>query len=139
MSETMTTGTAPIKQRVASEVRANMARQRISGSELARRIGVSQPYLHRRISGEIPFDIDDLARVAEALNVTIADLLPRDQRVHTTPYVAPSMIPVSRNPLKGIGQPERTGRTGRSMLKEPLSQPAQRASARRDRQLQPCG
>jgi transcriptional regulator with XRE-family HTH domain len=146
MSETTATGTAPIKQRVASEVRANMARQRISGSEMARRIGVSQPYLHRRISGEIPFDIDDLARVAEVLNVRIADLLPRDQREVTVSYVPPSVITASRNPMKGFGppikgpgQPERTGRTGRTTMVDPaISQAAQRVSARAARELQPC-
>lgn len=139
MSETVTTGAAPIRQTVASEVRATMARQRISGSELARRMGVSQPYLHRRISGELPFDIDDLDRVAGFLNVTIADLLPRKHQEVTRPYVSPTSIPVPRNPLKGIDDPQRTGRTGRTMANPSISQAAQRASARASRQLQPCG
>lgn len=50
-----------------------MARARLNQSELARRTDRSQPYWHRRVSGELPFDIDDLAAIATVLGIDVAD------------------------------------------------------------------
>lgn len=64
--------TAPpqtLREQVAEEVRALMARRRISGVQLAKRIGKSQTYVWRRLSGETPFDVDDLEALAGALGV----------------------------------------------------------------------
>lgn len=66
-----------MREHVAEEVRALLGRQKISGSELARRLGFTQRYMSRRLTGETPFDIDDLEKVAKMLNVEVADLLPR--------------------------------------------------------------
>ena len=54
-----------------------LARKRLSASELARRIDVTQPYISRRLTGEIAFDVDDLARIAKALDVPVSQLFPR--------------------------------------------------------------
>lgn len=66
---------------VSEEVRVAMARRRINGVELARRLGVSQAWVSRRLSAETPFDVDDLERIARALDVEPAALIPRSERV----------------------------------------------------------
>lgn len=71
---------APMRQRVAEEVRVALARRRLSASELARRMGVTQRYISRRLTAEIAFDVDDLQHVASALGVAVTDLLPADAR-----------------------------------------------------------
>ncbi len=62
-------------RRVAAEVRAELARQQISQSELAKRLGVAQQTVSRRITGDIPFDIAELSKIAEILGVPFANFL----------------------------------------------------------------
>lgn len=56
---------------VAAEVRVALARQRRTASSLALQLGWGQKYLSRRLTGEVPFDVIDLAEVALALNVPV--------------------------------------------------------------------
>ncbi len=67
-----------LREQVAEEVRAWMARRRISGVKLAERIGKAQPYVSRRLNGDVSFDLDDLVRIAEVLEVSIGQLLPEE-------------------------------------------------------------
>lgn len=64
---------------VAAQVRAELARARISGSALARATGKSQSYWARRLSGRVPLDVDDLEVVAAVVGVRITALLPTEQ------------------------------------------------------------
>lgn len=64
----------PLREQVAEEVRALMARRRISGVQIAKRIGRSQTYIWRRLSGETAFDLDDLQALAVVLDVEVIDL-----------------------------------------------------------------
>lgn len=57
---------------IPAEVRAELARQNISGRDLARRMGVSNDYAARRIAGRIPFSADDLRTIAFLLEVPIS-------------------------------------------------------------------
>lgn len=69
--------TAPsLTQLVATEVRAEMARQRISGVQLAERLGRSQAYLARRLMGDVSFDLSDLEAIAAELDVDVWQFLP---------------------------------------------------------------
>jgi transcriptional regulator with XRE-family HTH domain len=70
----------PLTQRVAAEVRVRLARLNISAAELARRTGLKQPYLSRRMTCEVAFDLDDLQLIANALHVQVVDLLPQPAR-----------------------------------------------------------
>jgi transcriptional regulator with XRE-family HTH domain len=72
-----TTPVGTLRTGVAEEVRVMLARKRVSGLQLAERIGHSQAYISRRLNGETAFDVDDLERIAIALGVTVYDLLPR--------------------------------------------------------------
>lgn len=49
----------------------------MSAAELARLTGIKQSTLARRMTGETAFDLDDLELIADALQVDVADLLPR--------------------------------------------------------------
>ena len=65
-------------RRVAAEVRAELARQKVSQETLCTRIGMSQSTLSRRITGEYPFDTTELADIAQALGVPVARFLPAE-------------------------------------------------------------
>ena len=60
-----------LHEKVAAEVRAHLARQRLSGRQAAMRLGWTQPYMSRRLTGEIPFDVTDLEAIAGLLNVPV--------------------------------------------------------------------
>jgi transcriptional regulator with XRE-family HTH domain len=65
-----------IAERVAAEVRAEMARQRRTQAELAAAVGLSPQSIGRRLSGEHPFDVEELERAAAWLDVSVSSLLP---------------------------------------------------------------
>jgi transcriptional regulator with XRE-family HTH domain len=65
-----------VSDHVAGVVRAELARRRMSGSQAAERLGWTQPYISRRLTGRIPFDIEDLAQLSGLLGVEIIDFLP---------------------------------------------------------------
>ena len=66
-----TTATA----RVAATIRAELARRRIPQTIVAERLGMSQPSLSRRLTGDTPFDVNELAIVAEILGIPLATLI----------------------------------------------------------------
>jgi transcriptional regulator with XRE-family HTH domain len=68
----MDTPHAEMMQRiVAGEVRAWLARRQRSGRSAALELGWTEPYLSRRLTGGVPFDVSDLAKLAELLDVPI--------------------------------------------------------------------
>lgn len=77
MSKQSKAGVGPLARAVAAEVRAEMARQEMTGIELSRVTGLSNNYLARRLRGEFPFTLNDLEPVASALRVSPAELFSR--------------------------------------------------------------
>jgi transcriptional regulator with XRE-family HTH domain len=69
-----------LNQRVAEEIRVLLARRRLTATELARMTGMTQRSISRRITGEKKIDVDDLQRIADALDVDLYDLLPARAR-----------------------------------------------------------
>jgi hypothetical protein len=67
----MTTVVTP-NEYVASEVRAMMAKRRVRVNHLPRILGKSQSYWERRVNGPVPFDADDLAKIAKVLEVKVS-------------------------------------------------------------------
>lgn len=61
---------------VAGEIRAHAARRGLSGRQLAFQLGKSQPWMSRRLTGEVPFDVEELDAVAALLGVTPRELFP---------------------------------------------------------------
>lgn len=92
---------SPTAELMAQEVRAALARRRMSTRELARRTPRGAQYWWRRMSGEVPLDIVDLALIAGALDVSLASLVaPLDAR---TTERAPA---VGEGPAAGVVRPE---------------------------------
>ena len=56
---------------VAGEVRAWMGRRRRSGRSVAIELGWTEVYLSRRLTGQVPFDVADLAALAGLLDVPV--------------------------------------------------------------------
>jgi transcriptional regulator with XRE-family HTH domain len=61
---------------VAAEIRAELARQKISQTTVAIALGVSQAGASRRLSGQTPMDVNDVVRLAELLHVPASRFLP---------------------------------------------------------------
>jgi transcriptional regulator with XRE-family HTH domain len=63
---------AQAREHIAAEVRAELARQRISVSEAARRLGWTQTFLQRRVMGNRTFEASELAMIADLLEVPVS-------------------------------------------------------------------
>lgn len=66
---------ASLPATVAGEVRAEMARQQINQQRVADALGFSRQALSRRITGEVPFDVAELEKIADLLGVPVARLI----------------------------------------------------------------
>src|SRR5690554_1761635 len=95
------TRTVRLSDQVAEEIRVLLVRRRRSASDLARQIGMTQPYLSRRLTGEVALDLDDLQRIARALDVDIHDLLPARGVNYASSPATPRTIPAPapRHPM----------------------------------------
>jgi transcriptional regulator with XRE-family HTH domain len=61
--------------RVAAEIRAEMARRRITQMDVAREIGKPQTTVSRWISGTTKLDLEQLELLAQALHVSVPELV----------------------------------------------------------------
>ena len=64
-------------QRLAAEVRAELARQKRTATEAAATIGVTPATMGRRLSGETPFNVIEIASICRWLGVEPAVLMKR--------------------------------------------------------------
>lgn len=62
-------------QRVALNVRAEIARQRRSGSNVAKSLGRTQAWISRRLAGHVAFSIDELNEIADELSIPLSVLI----------------------------------------------------------------
>lgn len=65
----------PLREMVAAEVRAEIARQRRTARSVAMQLGWTAPYISRRLSGQTPFTLDDLDAISGALGVPMSRFL----------------------------------------------------------------
>lgn len=70
-----------VPQDVAAEVRAWMGRRRRSGRSVAIELGWTEIYLSRRLTGKVPFDVADLAALAELLEVPVSEFFESNQGI----------------------------------------------------------
>lgn len=66
---------------VAEEIRAEMARQKISVNALAECIGMPISTLRRSINGSRPFGVDEVFKVTQALNVSATSIIQRAEKL----------------------------------------------------------
>ncbi len=57
----------PFARALSAEVRATLARQRITAKQLAEDVGMSQNYLGKRLRDEASFTLNDMESICEAL------------------------------------------------------------------------
>ncbi len=65
---------------VSTEIRADMARSRVTQADLAKRLGVSQPAVSRRLNGELPWDLDQLESICALFDAPLGRYLPPRHR-----------------------------------------------------------
>lgn len=70
---------ATTDERVAANVRAELARAGENQSSLAPKVGLSQQALSRRLSARVSFTVAELSRVATQLGVPIGALTPSNE------------------------------------------------------------
>lgn len=84
-------------------IKSWIGRRDINKSELARRLGVSHTWVTNRLAGHQEIGLAELERIAEALDVEIAELLPRtaDRRANDTTIY--SRLAADGTPLAAAG------------------------------------
>lgn len=75
--------TERLSGRVADAIRRELGGRNLTKSELARRLGVSHTWVTNRLAGHQEIGLDELERIATALEVQVADLLPAATRPGT--------------------------------------------------------
>jgi DNA-binding Xre family transcriptional regulator len=70
----MTGQTSPSSS-FSAEVRAQLGRQRKSPSDLAAQIGISRATLHRRLTDDSPWPLDDAVIACQYLEVSLRSML----------------------------------------------------------------
>jgi transcriptional regulator with XRE-family HTH domain len=61
----------PYTNAVAAEVRACLARRNMTANQAAKELGWTQPYISRRLSGQVVFNVRDLNALADLLGVSV--------------------------------------------------------------------
>lgn len=84
LAERDTPSTPSFRDRLAAEVRAHLARRGWSNRKLATILGVTAPWVNRRVNGEIPMTSDDMELFAETFGLTITQLI--GQAANPDPY-----------------------------------------------------
>lgn len=65
---------------IATEVRAEISRQKKPQRELAEILGISQQQVSERVRGDVEWRISELVRVARWLDVPLASFVPEPAR-----------------------------------------------------------
>lgn len=65
-----------VREDIAAEVRAELARQNKSQRDVAEALGMVQPVVSLRLQGKRSFRAEELAQLAEWLGVPVAQFLP---------------------------------------------------------------
>jgi len=63
---------AAFAEHVRAEIRAELARQNITRSQLAQQIGLDDQALYRRLQGRQPISLEDVEAIAGALGVPVS-------------------------------------------------------------------
>jgi DNA-binding Xre family transcriptional regulator len=126
-----TTNRESLREETAGELRALLARRRVSASELSRRLGWKQSYMARRIDGRVALDLDDLQAIAHALEVSVMDLLPSSvNRATVSAPAGQNLCSVTKST-----RPKDTRPPGRPETRAPLTPSTERTTGRRPQRI----
>jgi transcriptional regulator with XRE-family HTH domain len=62
----------PLQIAAMGEIRAHMARERITATALADLLGTNTPWVTRRLNGQTPVTLEELEQICNALGIPIA-------------------------------------------------------------------
>jgi transcriptional regulator with XRE-family HTH domain len=65
--------TSALQQTVIAEIRANLGRRGLSARQAAFKLGWTEYYMSRRMTGKLSFTLDDLEALAGVLDVEVSD------------------------------------------------------------------
>lgn len=65
---------------IAAEIRAEVARQKVSKATLAQATDIHVDTLRRRLDGHMPFYAEELVAICHFLNIPVAELLERAEK-----------------------------------------------------------
>jgi transcriptional regulator with XRE-family HTH domain len=82
-------------EQVVAEIRAEMGRQQVRYVRLAERLGENEVWVSRKVRGLTPLTMTDLERIATALDVEVADLLPTSTRRRINKTSSPPAVRTS--------------------------------------------
>lgn len=72
----------PTAQRVAAEIRAEMARQGVTAPTVAQATDMSRSTLHRKLTDRATFTIAEAAAVCATLGVPLSEMVRRAEGAH---------------------------------------------------------
>ena len=64
-----------VRESTAAEIRAEMARKKITAASLSARTGMPAATLSRKLNGHVGFTLDELLKVTGAIDISAADIL----------------------------------------------------------------
>lgn len=67
--------TRTLSERVADNVRAELARAKVSQAKLAKEMDFTQQSISRRLSGNVSFSVDELELIATFLGISVLTLI----------------------------------------------------------------
>lgn len=65
-----------LREAINGNIRAELARRRVSGRQLAEDMGRSPAWVRRRLNGHVPWDVDDLVWIASTYDLDLGLLIP---------------------------------------------------------------
>jgi hypothetical protein len=80
-----------IRHHVATEIRAELGRQRISVRELGRRLGLPSNSMHQRLANGAHIDVGELHQIARLLSVPITRFFPAHEHDQGSPMGKPTV------------------------------------------------
>lgn len=119
---TMPERTATLTELVAAQVRSLLGYRDMKSSELARRLGENDQWMHVRLKGKVPINLNDMHRIARVLDVGVHELLP-------PPDVAARATPPHRDTRRYLPLPVQPTPPVRPRDNRPIGRPVSGAPA----------
>lgn len=121
--ESATRTAIQLSDAVGKEIRVLLLRRDMKQTELAAKMGVGEMWLSRRLRGAQEIGLNDLQRIAQALDVEATTLLPRSDEGRVITTVGshnPGFTRAARRLRRG---PNRTSTKPRQVTRHPIGRP----------------
>ncbi len=107
---------------IAEEIRVALTRQRMSQRQFAAKLGVSPAWLNYRLTGAQEIGVNDLNKIARALDMTVFDLMPSAEAAAgaADPRTTHGYATVTDRPAGHIDRPRDNRPPGRTSPAAPL-------------------